>query len=148
MNDALKQQFKTQIKKNIIALISLAIAISALAYNSWRNELSEQNRNTRAAGFEIIKEAAKLQSFLDHSTYSDGQDSEKSTPIEGWVRINLIGSLSTFMNAEVKLKAKKLLAVWQENWQSIEEEPDANKTVTMAINDLVVTVNDELVMLN
>ena len=141
-------ELKKQIKNNLIALLSLSIAISALAYNSWRNELSEQNRNTRAAGFEIIKEAAKLQSFLDHSTYSNGQNSESSTPIEGWVRINLIGSLSTFMNDEVKSKARDLLSVWQESWRLIGEESDANKKVTMAINDLVMSVNDELVMLN
>ena len=139
---------KKQLKNNLIALLSLSIAISALAYNSWRNELSEQNRNTRAAGFEIIKEAAKLQSFLDHSTYSDGQDSNKSAPIEGWVRINLIGSLSTFMNDEVKSKAKNLLSAWKNNWKLIKEEQDANNTVTMAINDLVMSVNNELVMLN
>ncbi|MCF6192934.1 MAG: hypothetical protein L3J46_01200 [Kangiellaceae bacterium] len=141
-------EFKGQLKRNALALISLSIAISALAYNSWRNELSEQNRNVRAAGFEIIKETAKLQSFLDHSTYGNSIDEQKKTPIEGWVRINLIRSLSIFMNERVKGRAAELLESWQKNWRSIRRDSSANQKITETINALAVEVNAELVMLN
>jgi len=34
-----------QLRRNIVALISLTIAISSLGYNTWRNEHTEDNRN-------------------------------------------------------------------------------------------------------
>jgi len=41
---------REQIRNNMVALISLLIALSALGYNTWRNELTERNRNIRDAG--------------------------------------------------------------------------------------------------
>ncbi|MBF8293263.1 MAG: hypothetical protein HW392_2090 [Steroidobacteraceae bacterium] len=41
---------REQLRNNLVALISLVIALSALGYNTWRNELTERNRNIRAAG--------------------------------------------------------------------------------------------------
>ncbi len=44
--------FFNQIRRNTVALISLAIAVSSLSYNTWRNEKTEINRNQRiAAGY-------------------------------------------------------------------------------------------------
>jgi len=43
----------SQLRHNFVALISLAIAITSLSYNTWRNEHSEGNRNKRFAAFEI-----------------------------------------------------------------------------------------------
>ena len=43
-----------QIRNNLVAIISLVVAISSLSYNTWRNELTEENRNIRFAGFEVI----------------------------------------------------------------------------------------------
>ena len=38
---------KEQIRRNLVALISLAVAVTSLGYNTWRNEASEYNRNQR-----------------------------------------------------------------------------------------------------
>jgi len=35
--------FREQIQRNLLAIISLAVAISALGYNTWRNETTEEN---------------------------------------------------------------------------------------------------------
>lgn len=45
---------REQLRNNLVALISLFIALSALGYNTWRNERTERNRNIRAAGFESL----------------------------------------------------------------------------------------------
>ena len=100
---------------NLLSVLSLTIAITALSYNSWRNELSEQNRNIRFSGFEIIKESAHLQLVLDQLTYSDNKNNQASITIEGWVKIRLIQSLSYFMSPQVKLKADNLFNVWEEH---------------------------------
>jgi len=38
-----------QIKNNLLAIISLVVAFSALGYNTWRNELTEHNRKADIA---------------------------------------------------------------------------------------------------
>jgi hypothetical protein len=110
--------FKQQIQQNLLAILSIAIAISALAYNSWRNEQSEENRNLRAAGFEIMKESAKLQYLVDSITYVNSNDpiKQQDTPIIGWVTVNQIVSLSELMMPEVKADAEQLKQVWSEYW--------------------------------
>lgn len=52
---------REQLRDNMVALISLVIALSALGYNTWRNELTERNRNIRDAGFELLAEIGSLQ---------------------------------------------------------------------------------------
>ncbi|PHS20052.1 MAG: hypothetical protein COA86_01840 [Kangiella sp.] len=136
-----------QFKNNILAILSLTIAISALGYNSWRNEQSEQNRNIRQAGFEIIKETAKLQHFLDNATFITTKD-QSNTPIEGWVRIRLIQSLSMFMNEAVQIKANFLLLFWKDNWQNLKLEQNTNNDLSIIIDGMVKEVRVELSQLN
>ncbi|MCW8997725.1 MAG: hypothetical protein OQK04_03265, partial [Kangiellaceae bacterium] len=111
-----------------MAIISLVIALTALSYNSWRNELSEENRNYRAAGFEILREAAHLQLVVDQATYSTNK--EQVDPIQGWVRVNLILSLSKIIGEPVRGKASALKTVWQDKWPILYSSEEANKTVS------------------
>ena len=46
-------RFIEQVRRNLVALISVFIAVSSLSYNTWRNEESEHNRNQRMASFEV-----------------------------------------------------------------------------------------------
>jgi len=138
---ALKQQFN----RNILAIISLIIAISALGYNSWRNEQSEENRNYRAAGFEIMRESAHLQRLVDVATYTNLGNS--SDFIEGWVHVNLILSLSELMPEEVRAAAVNLKQVWKDNWSSLENDEQANETISDANKKLMVKVRLLLVSL-
>ncbi|PCI68536.1 MAG: hypothetical protein COB38_08860 [Gammaproteobacteria bacterium] len=138
--------FINQLRNNILAILSLSIAISALGYNSWRNELSEQNRNTRYAGFEIIKETSKLQNFLDQTTFTKQQD-QSNTPIEGWVRIRLIRSLSMFMNNLVQDKAELLYSQWRSSWQDLSSNEMTNRQLSLNIEALIQEVRLELSLL-
>ena len=60
-----------QIRRNLLAIISLTVAISALGYNTWRNETTEENRNIRLASFEILVQLGKLQIITDHAHYGN-----------------------------------------------------------------------------
>lgn len=48
---------RQQLRNNAVALISLAVAIGSLGYNTWRNERTEHNRNVRTAAFELLMRA-------------------------------------------------------------------------------------------
>lgn len=53
------QNFGQQLRSNAVALISLAVALTALGYNTWRNERTEHNRNIRVAAFEVLTQLGK-----------------------------------------------------------------------------------------
>lgn len=45
---------RQQVRRNLVAIISLVLALLSLSYNTWRNEVTEYNRNIRQAGLEIL----------------------------------------------------------------------------------------------
>jgi hypothetical protein len=55
---------RDQLRDNMVALTSLVIALSALGYSTWRNELTELNQNIRDAGFELLTEIGSLQQMM------------------------------------------------------------------------------------
>ena len=57
-------RLKEQLQGNAVALISLVIAISSLAYNTWRNEASEYNRNQRLISMEVLRNVGELQQVV------------------------------------------------------------------------------------
>lgn len=65
-----------QLRRNQIALLSIIITCSSFAYGAWRNEVTEGNRNLRAAGFETIREVANLERVVFSRT---------TTRIRPWV---------------------------------------------------------------
>lgn len=58
MDDA---TIRLQLKTNLVALISLVVALTALGYTPWRNERTEYNRNVRVAAFETLKQLGEAQ---------------------------------------------------------------------------------------
>lgn len=106
-----------QIRHNLLAIISLFVALSALGYNTWRNESSEANRNVRQAGFEIIMHVGELQkiAYLSHFF----KDKNTSDPKLGWTEVLLLKDLSHLMSASVQSKTESLQTVWEENWQGL-----------------------------
>ena len=62
MNNSLKEQ----VRRNLVALISLVVAISSLSYNTWRNEQSEYNRTQRLVSLEVLMRLGDLQQLVYH----------------------------------------------------------------------------------
>ena len=144
-----KLSLKQQLQQNLLAIISIAIAIGALGYNTWRNELSEENRNHRAAGFEIMKESAQLQYLIDTSTYISNESKPKiDGHITGWVTVNQIVALSELMKPEIKLQATQLRQVWDDNWQQLADGQQANENITAANRQLMNQVRSHLLSLH
>ena len=78
---------RAQLRNNVVALISLGVALSSLAYNTWRNERTEHNRNVRVAGFEMLTNIAELQRVVFFSHYD--RDERRGNPRDGWVHVLL-----------------------------------------------------------
>lgn len=122
---------RLKIREWVLPLTSLAVALSALFYNTWRNEKSEQNRNVRAAGFEIIKELSALQLIADFAHYE--QDSLRGNAIAGWSQILLIDDLAMVMPSNVQMQAKQLHEHWGAHAQSLGENTKDNEIIVDAI---------------
>lgn len=127
-----QQSFKNQLHDNAIALISLVVAIIALVLNTWRLEQTEQNRNIRQAGFEIIKTLGELQALVNTTLYSE--NSPKVNPIQGWVYISIMSDLVVLMPHPVPEDLADLIQVWRENWKNLVNEETNADSVSKKID--------------
>jgi hypothetical protein len=71
-----------QLRANTVALTSLAVALTALGYNTWRNERTERNRNVRVAAFEVLKQLGELQLVVNAAFFA--KDGRLGHQMAGW----------------------------------------------------------------
>ena len=122
---------RTQIRNNLVAIISLTVALSGLGYNTWRNERSELNSNVRTAGFEVLTEVGALQRVVFFAHYD--RDPGHGNPRTGWAHVLTIHDLSQVIPAPVPEQADRLKEAWGQHWDRLGES-DASVT---AINDAI-----------
>ena len=128
-----------QIKNNLLAIISLFVALSALGYNTWRNESSEANRNVRQAGFEIIKHVGELQK-ITYVAHFDRKNLKTDTRI-AWTEVLILKELSRLMPVVIQSKADNLTTVWEKNWRGLSNESDISLAeIDLALHELRMEV--------
>jgi hypothetical protein len=125
---------RQQLRDNRVAIISLVVALSALAYNTWRNERTERNRNVRVAGIEMLQEIGSLQQIIFYAHFTDGD--ERGDPRMGWVDVLTISDLATIMPAEVAREAAELRSAWEANAEGLIDDEDAFRHIDGAIEEL------------
>lgn len=133
---------REQVRNNAVALISLVVALSSLAYNTWRNERTEANRNLRAAGFELIRETGSLQQVVFYAHFSP--EDSRGDPRMGWADVLTIGDLAQIMPAEVASSAGRLQAAWRSDFSGLGESDAAHERIDRAIDELRATPLDAL----
>ena len=80
-----------QIRRHSVALISLFVALSGLAYNTWRNEQTEENNNIRTAGIELLLLLGEFDRVVFHRQYDN--DPVLGNPRTGWSLVLTIRDL-------------------------------------------------------
>ena len=115
---------RQQLRNNAVALISLTVAISSLAYNTWRNERTEHNRNVRTATFELLTKLAELERVVYLAQYD--HDASGGNPRIGWTYVLVIRDLAAVVPAPVPAKAAELQKVWSENWEGLGKEDESS----------------------
>ena len=135
-----------QIKHNSLSLISIVVALSALSYNTWRNEQTEYNRNIRHAGFEVLLHVGEIQRIVYLAHYD--KDTQRGNPRSGWVEILVIRDLSQLMSTDVTKAAAELHDSWSEHWNSLGTETDFGVAdIDHKINQLRMKVLNSLRLL-
>jgi len=129
---AIKASFKEQIQRNSVALISLFVAVSSLSYNTWRNELSEYNRNQRVSSFEILLKLGELQELVFHNHY-DRDAENKGNPRTGWALVLTIRDLSAVLESPVPESSIELVSVWGSNWSQLSDSRESADAILSGI---------------
>ena len=121
-----------QLRSNAVALISLAVAIGSLSYNTWRNERTEHNRNVRTAAFEVLMRAGDLErvTYLAHYDH----DRNGGNPRTGWTDVLAIRDLAALIPGAVPGQAAELLRVWGDNWEGLGRD---DETAVNRIDDAI-----------
>ena len=112
----------TQIYQQRLALLSLFIAISSLAYNTWRNESTEAHRNTREAAFIILQELGELEQIVSYRHYFSSSlepnqlaNNKDSDWIRGWGKVSFIRDISQLLPNHISNASHSLIKTWQDH---------------------------------
>jgi hypothetical protein len=129
-----------QVRRNLIAILSLIFAVTSLTYTTWRNEQTEDNRNVREAAFEILVELGDLQRVVFFSQYD--HDAVVGSPRNGWAYALTIWDLSQVVPEPLPACTATLKEIWGENWQYLGTEEESARKIGSAIDDCrVITLN-------
>jgi hypothetical protein len=132
----------SQIRANIVAIVSVIVALSGMAYNTYRNEKTEINHNVRAAAFETLKNLGEAQIVVEYAHFK--KDRLLGDPTQGWARLNYIRDLAQVLPAPGPAEADGLLAAWRDNVDTLENDKNAMIKITDEIQRLRLTTIDIL----
>ena len=119
--------------RHSVALVSLMVALSGLAYNTWRNETTEAQRSTRQAAFRMLEELGELQSRVNYRYFAN--DPVRGDRIGGWGQVLFLRDLSALMPAPVGEDAAALQQVWSEHGDALDEgDAEAEKRISSALS--------------
>lgn len=135
--------FKEQLRGNAVAIISLVIAISSLAYNSYRNEMSEENRNIRFAAFTVLRELGGLQVLVDRSHYGNMPD--PSDWYSGFGQAGMVRDLCGVMPGATPGAGTALFEVWQANVGDLfDEDRSRSAAAEAAISAQIIATRESV----
>ena len=123
---------RRQISNNLVAILSMIVAVSSLLYSAWRHEVTEDQRTVRQAGFEILRNLGELQTIADHAHYTG--DERQGDPVSGWGRVLMIRDLSMLMPQEKQNHVINLHQTWEQEWESLGRNEISTERITAAIN--------------
>lgn len=125
-------RLKEQLQRNTVALISLVVAITSLAYNTWRNEASEGNRNQRLISIEILRNLAELQEVILYGHY-EMDDTDRGNPKTGWSLVLTIKDLSRVLEGPVPATAEQLWTVWGKDFEGLGSDDQSKDRIVEAL---------------
>lgn len=125
-------QIKQQLKTHSVALVSLLIALSSLAYNTWRNEQSEDNRNIRTAGIALLLKLGDLERVVFFSQY--GENETRGDAREGWSYALTIADLGALTKEPAVSSSRILLETWEANFEGLGSDEQSWRAIDDGIN--------------
>ena len=123
------------LRAEAVALISLALALTSVIHSNRRDELTERNRNIRAATFEVLTKLADFERVVFLAHYD--RDRANGNPRIGWTDVIVIHDLATVAPPPLESKAATLRQVWRDNWERLDGDDETSvDNIEAAIEDL------------
>jgi hypothetical protein len=130
--------FIDQLRQYSVALISLVVALSSLAYNTWRNEQTEWNRNVRVAGIELLLKLGELERVVFFAHYD--KDRDAGSPRLGWAYALTARDLGSLIPEPARSSSEELVSTWQSNWSGLGTSDAAAAMISESIDDTRASV--------
>ena len=140
---AIKNRLKEQVRRNMVALISLVVAITSLSYNSWRNEQSEYNRTQRLVSLEVLMRLGDLQQIV-YQHHWDKDFDDRGNLRAGWTLVLVIRDIGHVLDKPLPASTDALWKTWDDRSQELDTSRDAEQAIIEAIN---VVRSDTLALL-
>jgi hypothetical protein len=142
-----KNSITEQLRRNAVALTSLAIAITSLGYNTWRNEASENNRNQRLVSIELLLLLGDLQQLTMDRHYGQQID-EMAVSRAAWAKVLTIRDISQVSAGSVPDATQALYEIWNSDYDELGSNNAAKNRVVAAIENVRSSTHDVLGNLN
>ncbi|MEM9304969.1 MAG: hypothetical protein AAGE01_22850 [Pseudomonadota bacterium] len=113
----MQDTIREQLRRNAVALISLTVAVVSLGYNTWRNETTEAQRNTRHASFVLVEDLARLQSVANTLVYAPERD--PGAWVEGWGLVASVDTLGELLPEPIPTAAGALRETWEVTFEDL-----------------------------
>ncbi|MBT8062926.1 MAG: hypothetical protein HKO64_03770 [Xanthomonadales bacterium] len=126
---------REQIHRNAVALISLVIAVGSLAYNTWRNETTEAQRNTRHASFRVLESLGELQQVADYHYYfveNEGSDDGEQW-LRGWGQVTLVRDLTMVMPGTAPEAGLAIYQLWESRFSQLDDRDSQGRRTPQAM---------------
>lgn len=131
--DTPRRTIRQQISRHSVALISLVLAATSLAYNTWRNETSEQHRNWRQASFQVLIEAGELEQIVLYRRYFHNPNQNPISDLQGgqnwvagWGKVAMIRDLTSLMPEPLPETGRALHASWTMHAAQLDDRFEQN----------------------
>lgn len=135
--------FKEQVRRNLVALISLAVAVTSLGYNTWRNEASEHNRNQRLVSIEVLLLLGDLQQLTMDRHYGKNIDAE-AVLRKAWAKVLTIRDIAQVAEGNVPDAAEELYQTWNEDYDLLGANVAAKDRVLDSLEAVRAATHDVL----
>lgn len=128
---------------NWLALVGLLTALLGLAYNTYRNETTEMQRNVRQAAFLALETLGELQQLLDTRYF--GNDKSEANRIAIWGKVVVVRDFTTLISPAAEQGGQGLFEIWSSRSGEFDAgDRKAERALADAIRELRSTVMDEV----
>lgn len=138
-----RSSIKEQLRRNLVALISLAIAVTSLGYNTWRNEASENNRNQRLVSIQVLLMLGDLQRLTMDRHYGENLD-EDAVLRAAWAKVLTIRDIAQVAEGSVPTSAMNLHEVWNDLYDELGSSDAAKDKIIAALETVRVDTHEVL----
>ena len=141
-----RAQILSQLRTNMVAIASIVVALTGMAYNTWRNERTEINHNVRAAAFETLKNLGEAQIIVEYAHFQ--KDRTRGDPLQGLGHMIYLRDLAQVLPAPGPAEGERLWAAWRDNVDKLETDDEAMIKITDEIQLLRLTTLEVLASLH